>query len=143
DRLYVFWVTFMEKPQQPPGDTTIPDPTKGVTLAAVRKDVEAQLHWSEYVGGEWTTRESGDFSAPSSVVAPGLAEFDPKSVFVHVTKEYEAGEERGIYIHLHQTYSSAAGMTAPDLGLGTTLGSVAVSPKCNVTVGGIAYQPQT
>ena len=27
--------------------------------------VEAHLHWSEYVRGEWTTRQSSDFTAPS------------------------------------------------------------------------------
>ena len=114
DRLYLFWVTFMEKAQQPTGDTNIPDPTKGVTIPAVKRDVEAQLHWSEYVNGEWTTRESGEFSAPSPVVATGLATFDPKSVFVHVTKEpYEGDEERGVYVHLHQTYSSAAANAGP------------------------------
>lgn len=111
DRLYLFWVTFLEKAQQPAGDTTIPDPTKGDTIPAVKRDVEAHLHWSEYVEGEWTTRESGDFTAPSAVVATGLTTFAPKSVFVHVTKEPdEDGEERGVYVHLHQAYSSALGI---------------------------------
>jgi hypothetical protein len=110
DRLYLFWVTFMEKAQQPTGDKTI-DPTKEITLPAVKKDVEAQLHWSEYMEGKWTTRESGDFNAPSAVVAKGLTTFDPKSVFVHVTKEPdEDGEERGVYVHLSQAYSSAGGI---------------------------------
>lgn len=118
DRLYLFWVTFMEKPEQP-GDTTIPDSSKGITIPAVKKDVEAHLHWSEYVGGEWATRESGDFRAPSPVVARALTQFDPKSVFVHVTKEYDphTGEEGGVYVHLHQTYNPASVQVAPDLDL--------------------------
>jgi hypothetical protein len=107
DRLYLFWVTFLEKAQQV-SDKTIPDPTNGITIPSVKFDVEAQLHWSEYMTGEWTTSESGDFKAPSPVVAQGLKKFDPRSVFVHVTKEKEdTGEEGGVYVHLHQTLGSA------------------------------------
>ncbi len=101
DRLYLFWVTFMEKAVSPIGDTTI-DPTKTVTIPAVKKDVEAQLHWSEYVNGEWTTRESSDFNAPSPVRITNVTSFDSKSVFIHVSKEYDPadGAELGVFIHM-------------------------------------------
>jgi hypothetical protein len=120
DRLYLFWVTFLEKTQQPVGDTNVPDPTQGVTIASVKKDVEAHLHWSEYMKGEWTTRESSEMKDPSPVVATGLSEFDPKSVFIHVSKEYADGEERGVYIHLYQTYSSGTAMASTNWNVART-----------------------
>lgn len=109
DRLYLFWVTFMDKadPNPSTGSSTGTDTLANVTLSAVmtdlravvaKKQVDVQLHWSEYLQGEWTTRESGGFSTwePKTVDNP----FDPKSVFVHVSKESDQGEERGVYIHL-------------------------------------------
>jgi hypothetical protein len=101
DRLYLFWVTFMEKPQQSLNDTTIPDPTRGITIAAPSKDIEAHLHWSEYVNGQWTTRESSRMDVPSPIVIGNVLSFDRSKVFVHVSKEYDAdGSELGVYIHL-------------------------------------------
>jgi Neuraminidase-like domain/ABC toxin N-terminal region len=141
DRLYLFWVTFMEKPEQPlapafsplstvfesargniakyaggahyvgkglPGikdeqkltDMTLSDVTSGAMASAGKRTIEAQLHWSEYLQGEWSTRESGGFDAPV-VVVTGVSNFDSKGVFIHVSKEpFENGEERGVYIHL-------------------------------------------
>jgi hypothetical protein len=107
DRLYLFWVTFLEKAQQPTGDTTIPDPTKGETILATKKDIEVQLHWSEYIKGEWSTRESNGFDAPNPVRVTGLYHFDSKSVFIHVSKASDAGDESGVYIHLGGVINSA------------------------------------
>ncbi|WP_182407528.1 neuraminidase-like domain-containing protein [Psychrobacter sp. GP33] len=108
DRLYLFWITFLEKAQQPAGNTTIDDTMKRIVIPAPKKDVEAYLHWSEYVEGKWTTRESGGLTSPSAVVARGLNWFNPKSVFVHVTKElYEDGEEGGVFVHLHHPFQHA------------------------------------
>jgi len=159
DRLYLFWVTFMDKPNidevnqdtTPNSDTTgvmylqLPGenpaaggsaeggmldlfknrleaydnyskPTGGssskklvdVTMSEMmadlkstvqRKVVEVQLHWSENLQGEWSTRESGSFPASISKIVDST--FDPGSAFIHVSKEqYENGEERGVYIHL-------------------------------------------
>ena len=108
DRLYLFWVTFMDKADPNPsmGTSTGTGTLTNLTFSAVmadlksaiaKKQVDVQLHWSEYLQGEWTTRESGDFSTISVLV---VNPFDPKSVFTHVSKEDEAGEERGVYIHL-------------------------------------------
>ncbi|MBV6467742.1 MAG: hypothetical protein PGMFKBFP_03112 [Anaerolineales bacterium] len=133
DRLYLFWVAFMEKVDQ----NTSPGPMSGTgefakakvsdvvttpagsffqptnelakakvsdvvtSLKAVlaNKQVDVQLHWSEYLQGEWTTRESGGFFPVISKTVP--ASFTPSSVFIHVSKEpYEDGEERGVYIHM-------------------------------------------
>jgi hypothetical protein len=121
DRLYLFWVTFLEKPQG--NQVSEIDPTQTVPVPPVMKDVEAQLHWSEYAAGQWLARESGDFSAPSPVVAKGLMEFDPKSVFIHVTKEYQEGEERGVYVHLHQTASGWLARAQMQIQAGASVGA--------------------
>lgn len=100
DRLYLFWVTFMEKPLQGKSDISVDYKTPISIPAGVIRVVEAQLHWSEYLQGEWKTRESGGVSAPSPVSTVVL-DFNSKDVFIHVSKKpYENGEERGVYIHL-------------------------------------------
>jgi hypothetical protein len=108
DRLYLFWVTFMDTASQPamPGaatggkkmaDVTLTEMATELGASVSRTWVEVSLHWAEYLKGAWLTRESSTATLRKSVTSP----FDPKSVFVHVSKEpYEAGEERGIYIHL-------------------------------------------
>lgn len=128
DRLYLFWVTFMEKADS--NSSTGPatgskEKLAEVTLSAVmtdlkavvaNKQVDVHLHWSEYVNGEWTTRESGGFSPVISVTVP--ASFTPSSVFIHASKEpYENGEERGVFIHLggaiNQAFYLAGRNSAP------------------------------
>ena len=108
-RLYLFWVTFMEKADDTavPGDTTANQTLAEAKLVSLvrdmkmmsdKKKVEAQLHWSEYVNGIWSTRVS---SNPSSVISQTVSRFfDPKYVFIHVSKDYDKGEERGVSIHL-------------------------------------------
>jgi hypothetical protein len=110
DRLYLFWVTFMEKANstpQPSGgnaskkltDLSLSDAVGAMATMVANKTIEVYLHWSEYVNGEWTTRESGGLSPVITKDVP--ASFTPASVFIHVSKEpYEDGEERGVFIHL-------------------------------------------
>ncbi|CAH1073230.1 neuraminidase-like domain-containing protein [Candidatus Nitrotoga sp. 1052] len=109
DRLYLFWVTFMEKSAEnaQPGSLQgslaqagLADMMRAVKVAGEPKQIDVQLHWSEYLNGKWSTRESSGFNAPSPIVKVGVLSFDSKSVFVHVSKAYENGEERGVYIHL-------------------------------------------
>jgi len=110
DRLYLFWVTFTEKaaPNPSSDSATAQKKLKDAKLSEVMTDlrsvvatkqVDLQLHWSEYLQGEWSTYESGGFSA---VISKSVAaNFKPSSVFIHVSKEpYEDGEERGVFIHL-------------------------------------------
>lgn len=109
DRLYLFWVTFMDKPDenpQPAGaaantkitDLTLKSAIGGMQTMVADKIVEIQLHWSEYLKGEWSTRESGGISA---VISKTVARsFKPSSAFIHVSKTYDAGEESGVYITL-------------------------------------------
>jgi hypothetical protein len=72
DRLYLFWVTFMDTPDDnaQPGSTTrahaliqtkLRDLMNDVRAAGTTKQVEVQLHWSEYLEGEWSTPESSAF----------------------------------------------------------------------------------
>ncbi|OUL29491.1 hypothetical protein BV378_05965 [Nostoc sp. RF31YmG] len=109
ERLHLFWVTFMEKGKSnpdgatPPGD---PDLAKAklsqITSAAsqaIQKQVEIHLNWSEYFQGQWTTRESSGFGQPMSVEVP--LDFQNQEVFIHVTKEYDSGEERAVKVNLY------------------------------------------
>ncbi len=128
DRLYLFWVTFMDKPienpQPAPGNTstslanlTLGDAVNSMLGMAAHKNIEVQLHWSEYLQGEWSTHQSSPFFV---VMSPILVTFrrlldstlDPTlkvpsgfnlaDVFIHVSKEsYSSdGQERGLYVHL-------------------------------------------
>lgn len=105
DRLYLFWVTFMEKAAQNNGAVII-DPSKPIPIPAVQKELEVQLHWSTYLEGNWSTRESGGVS---NLLKGSIDDaFNPTSMFIHVTKEpYENGEERGVYIHLSDPIDQA------------------------------------
>ena len=113
DRLYLFWVTFMEKAAENPQlngtnsvantklvDLELKDAVSGVQTLVANKTVEVQLHWSEYLQSEWTTRESGGFLPVISETVP--ANFSPQRVFIHVSKEYDSadGAELGVFIHL-------------------------------------------
>ncbi|HKV07042.1 MAG TPA: neuraminidase-like domain-containing protein, partial [Thermoanaerobaculia bacterium] len=129
NRLYLFWVTFMDKPNSDPqpGSKTsggsiasakLGDLVSDIKAAAATKQVDVQLHWSERLEGEWSTRQSGGYlpameavfyvdldgtlrAALTAVPLNVSVHFNPRSAFVHVVKEpYENGEERGVFIHL-------------------------------------------
>ena len=36
-------------------------------VPTLKTELEAQLHWSEYLQGQWNTRESGGLIVPESV----------------------------------------------------------------------------
>jgi hypothetical protein len=107
DRLYLFWVTFLEKPKQTGGEARTIKPGDSVNVAAAESELEAYLHWSEYLQGEWTTRESGGLTPPDPQKLKAIS-VDPRKVFIHVSKEpYENGEERGVYVHLGSPFNQA------------------------------------
>lgn len=128
DRLYLFWVTFMDKPAEngaPTGtaagvtlaNLTLSSAVSGMRTMVANKEVEVQLHWSEYLQGEWSTRESGGFSAVLSETVP--QNFKPRSVPIHVSKFYDkTGEEGGVYVHLgggiNRTFFLAGRNSAPE-----------------------------
>src|SRR5262249_32029324 len=104
ERLSLFWLTFLEKarpmstqPSNANDEEGLPNVTPKNLVGKVPanrplKDVEVQLSWSEFFQGEWTTRESSGFGAPIRAENVGM-NFDRRSVSIHVSKEYEDGEE--------------------------------------------------
>lgn len=147
DRLYLFWVTFMDKPVGNPqhgsktksktlAQASLSEVISDVSVSGQKKQIDVQLHWSEYLQGEWATGESGGLvpvmtttCSPGELgvldavrtttfrLLPGMEglanwicirvpltvplNFDPRDVFIHVSKEpYEDGEERGVHVHL-------------------------------------------
>jgi hypothetical protein len=117
DRLYLFWVTFADQadPNPSTGATTKEKKLTDVTLTEVmtdlkavvaQKQVDVQLHWSEYLNGKWNTRESGDFSGVITKTVP--TSFLRSSVFVHVSKEYDTdGSDLGVFINLGGLFDGA------------------------------------
>ncbi|MEZ4861711.1 MAG: neuraminidase-like domain-containing protein [Caldilineaceae bacterium] len=99
DRLYLFWVTFMEK-AKPDSVLTSLDPSKSNTLPGLSKWLEAQLHWSEYLNGEWSTSESG-IDESSIITLDGVPLAKRHEILVHVSQKDDGGEEPGVFIHLH------------------------------------------
>lgn len=100
-RLYLFWVTFMEKPI--PNKTKLKMPKAGEDLPSPAEpviDLEARLNWSEYLNGEWSTRESSGFDASAVITVTNGKLSDINKLFVHVSKEVVDGEERGVFVHL-------------------------------------------
>lgn len=92
DRLYLFWVTFLEKPEPSTIPATVNTDSQ-IPIPSMVLKVEAHLHWSEYVGGEWTTRQSSDFTAPSPLYVRlgdkgGLMELEPVK---HLVKQSGLG----------------------------------------------------
>jgi len=72
DRLYLFWVTFMDKTDEnaQPGNKTankkldeveLSEMMEDLKVAGANKKVEMQLHWSEYLQGTWSNRASSEF----------------------------------------------------------------------------------
>ena len=119
DRLYLFWVTIVKTPKPKTGSTPV-DPTKSFTIPEVETQLVAQLHWSEYLQGQWNTRESGEIDPPESQKLTAISA-DPRQVFIHVSKEYDAdGEEGGVHIHLswpfNRSFYLASRNSAPALG---------------------------
>lgn len=120
DRLYLFWVTFMDKadPGGQPGK--IPNGTEtgesaiaNATLSQLaeslksinrQKKVEVQLHWSEYIKGVWSTPESiGYFLADEDkMVIPVEMDFNRRSVSIYVVKEISKGGDLGVYVVLRK-----------------------------------------
>ena len=132
-RLYLFWITFLDQPEQPAGSSdfgdkvaievikgvtggggktstpkakpkpivelTVNEAVGGLNSLITNKFVEVQLHWSEYLNGEWTTRESG--GTAHSLLGRVASDFDRNSASIHVSKAYNSeGEESGVYIHV-------------------------------------------
>jgi hypothetical protein len=107
-RLNLVWLTFVTRTQALSSGTS--DTTALASLqfnsfestvlsGKPQKQVQVQLHWSEFVQGKWTNRISTDVgkSQPINV----LDSFDPTQVHPHVTKEIDAnGNEGALLVHV-------------------------------------------
>ncbi|SLK00937.1 neuraminidase-like domain-containing protein [Arthrobacter sp. P2b] len=140
DRLYIFWVTFLEKPKQTGGEARTIKVEDPVSVAAAESELEAQLHWSEYLQGEWTTRESGPLNPPDMQRLKARST-DPRTVFVHVSKEpYENGEERGVYVHLSGPFNQAFYLAGRNsIPVKATFSSAPANPYSASTVNATQY----
>jgi hypothetical protein len=98
-RLNLFWLTFLEKRENQASDETKFQEGLEIKALKPRRVVELQLNWSECCQGQWTPRTSGGFGEPIHQGVPD--DFKPEDVFVHVSKEWEGEEERGVTIHCH------------------------------------------
>jgi hypothetical protein len=97
-RLHVFWVTFLEKPvPADPGNQNITDLAKITPAPQPQVDVQAQLHWTELVSGQWTPRASSDFL---TVVEPVLAGSSRENLYVYATRDLNAGTGGAIIVNL-------------------------------------------
>lgn len=86
-RLHLFWVTFMTKATGA-ADPNATIQSQGNSTPGGMKPpitVDLQLNWSEYYGGKWKPRATSGFS--NSIQLAQATEFQPGSVFVHVSKE--------------------------------------------------------
>jgi hypothetical protein len=109
-RLCVFWVTFISMPEAPQATAANPNEPKVTSLSfgqlassinagKAKPKMQVQLHWSEYFQNKWSPRISSDFKKYEPVTVP--EGFDPKSVYIHVSKDIDAeGNEGGVRIHL-------------------------------------------
>ena len=99
-RLHLFWLTFLDKADDDANGEVTPRDMADKSKRELKppREVQVQLSWSAYSEGQWTTREGGGFGHLTRKVE---ASFDPKTVFVHVSKELgEDGVEGAVRIHL-------------------------------------------
>jgi hypothetical protein len=138
DRLYLFWVTFLEQIERPQAtddgpfayhamvaakssqsyqyasDSIVFQPEEeenvaDLTMSQVRnkalrtqetRTVEAHLHWSSYLNGAWSTRESAGVNTPTPIRVTGLTSFARDQVFVHVAAESGPNAGSGVFVYL-------------------------------------------
>jgi hypothetical protein len=90
NRPYLFWLTFLERAQEPEGEIEY------TGQASPPRIVDVQLSWAEYVNGQWSAPEASDLQQTlSAAVDPG---FDPRKIFVHAVPFY--GEDGQLEIYL-------------------------------------------
>jgi hypothetical protein len=107
-RLNLFWLTFVVKAQAP-----TPKPGQGVQVTSLgindleravsttpQKQIQIQLHWSDFVQGKWTNRISTDVTKSEQINVGD--DFDPRQVHIRVSnKERDSsGNEGAIRVHV-------------------------------------------
>lgn len=114
DRLYLFWVTFMEKTAPTdqgadrsfnlPAEYTDPEtaPVK-IPMSEVETVVEARLHWIEYFQGQWSPQESGGL-----MVLNGQTLNDStKAAYIHAETRQASNGRETVSIHLGEPFNQA------------------------------------
>ncbi len=107
-RLNIFWLTFLLKAKAPPpsgggsskgvGSLTFDTLSSDILSAKPQQQLQIQLNWSEYVQGKWTPRIATDLNKAPAIDVP--EDFSVRSVYVHITKEVEQGNEGAIRINV-------------------------------------------
>jgi hypothetical protein len=112
DRLYLFWVTFMEKAEPTeasadrsfklPKESNEESPEISIPMPEVEKRVEASLHWIEYFQGQWSTQESGGVIKLTNHALDDSI----KASYIHATIKSDDGRET-LYINLGSPFKQA------------------------------------
>jgi hypothetical protein len=114
DRVHLFWVTFVTS-----ADTSPPAANAGKKVKDAQDDTVAQATKTRVqVRLSWTQRYQGQWAPPSTtqivrdIDSSAYGDFDPRSVFVHVTKETVPGPDGGtsdgaVQVHLGPPLSAA------------------------------------
>jgi hypothetical protein len=90
DRLHLFWVTFIEKPESQPETANLEVlATRSVDSLVPARSVDAHLHWTEYYQGEWADPVSDGLTAAITTVVRH-PEWSPSIEVVHVSHDGDA-----------------------------------------------------
>jgi hypothetical protein len=97
-RLHLFWVTLLVKAVDPAtGEKTIRDLAEEKPDALKRFDLQAQLHWTELVSGQWTPRASSDLLT----IAESQQQQPPRYGRAYAVRNMDtAGRETAVTIRL-------------------------------------------
>lgn len=104
-RLYVFWVTFVEKAVL---KDTVDNP-----LGPHLRHVAVQLHWTEYFHGAWTPPSASDLLDDSTDLSEP---FDPNAMFVFANpRPADPGDHGAMWVNLSgRQFSMAIRLTSPN-----------------------------
>ncbi|MGV1003418.1 MAG: neuraminidase-like domain-containing protein [Candidatus Nanopelagicales bacterium] len=116
DRLYLFWLTFLEQGQASGAGAA--DTSKPIPLPTIARTLEAQLHWSHLVEGTWSTPQTVGYGLPEDLrIRAGVsAGFTANAVpvWVSVVPDPPTGEETpgnlasaGVYLNLGAPFNKA------------------------------------
>jgi hypothetical protein len=95
-RVYVFWVTFVEQPTQPPAGTIESAAKRTPSELAPSRRVQYRLNWSELVDGTWAGPFGANVNGGTITVPAG---WSASTGIVRPAKEYdEEGDERAVLI---------------------------------------------
>jgi hypothetical protein len=132
-RLHLLWITWLERAVETRTESRTFEglAASPVSAAAPAREALVQLNWSELFEGEWTPRQSSDFSPPVGVGA-GLSRGRGA---VHVAKTYDGDAEGPLHVHLGDPMWLAFTLATKN-GEPTTAPSAAAGPRSPYTTAG-------